>query len=52
MRLILAATACIALAARANGIDRDSLLSEAPAVPTKGTVRISGVTTGPATRAA
>jgi hypothetical protein len=46
MRLLLAATACIALAARAESIDRDSLLSEAPAVPTKGTVRISGITTG------
>src|SRR5438445_9648602 len=46
MRRILAATAFIALAARAEGIDRDSLLSEAPAVPSKGTVRISGVTTG------
>ena len=46
MRRILAGTAFIALAARAEGIDRDSLLSEAPAVPSKGTVRISGVTTG------
>jgi hypothetical protein len=46
MRFLLAATACIALAARAESIDRDSLLSEAPAVPTKGTVRISGITTG------
>src|SRR5437660_10046769 len=46
MRRILAATAFIALAARAEGMDRDSLLSEAPAVPSKGTVRISGVTTG------
>jgi len=46
MRFLLAATACIALAARAEGIDRDSLLSEAPAVPTKGTVRLSGITTG------
>jgi hypothetical protein len=33
---------CAALAARAEGIDRDSLLSEAPAVPDKGTVRVSG----------
>src|SRR5207237_5960284 len=32
--------------ARAEGIDRDSLLSEAPAVPDKGTVRISGGATG------
>jgi hypothetical protein len=46
MRFLLAATVCVALAARAEGIDRDSLLSEAPAVPTKGTVRVSGITTG------
>src|SRR5207237_8417191 len=32
--------------AHAEGIDRDSLLSEAPAVPDKGTVRISGGATG------
>jgi len=37
---------CAALAAHAEGIDRDSLLSEAPAVPDKGTVRISGGATG------
>ncbi|MFL5309460.1 MAG: hypothetical protein ACJ79H_03290 [Myxococcales bacterium] len=37
---------CAALGAHAAGIDRDSLLSEAPAVPKKGTVRISGITTG------
>jgi hypothetical protein len=30
----------------AAGIDRDSLLSEAPAVPDKGTVRVSGGATG------
>jgi len=35
-----------AMAARAAGIDRDSLLSEAPAVPDKGTVRVSGGATG------
>jgi len=46
MRLFFAALAITALAARAEGIDRDSLLSEAPAVPTKGTVRVSGITTG------
>jgi len=46
MRLLFAATFCLALAARADGLDRDNLLSEAPAVPAKGTVRISGVTTG------
>src|SRR5205807_2742849 len=32
--------------ARAAGIDRDSLLSEAPAVPDKGTVRVTGGATG------
>jgi len=31
---------------RAAGIDRDSLLSEAPAVPDKGTVRVTGGATG------
>ena len=46
MRLLLVATACIALAARADGLDRDNLFTEAPAVPAKGTVRISGMTTG------
>ncbi len=46
MRFVLAAIACTALAAHAEGIDRDSLLSEAPAVPAKGTVRVSGITTG------
>ena len=47
MRVRLAALAlCSALAARAQGLDRDSLLSEAPAVPRKGTVRVSGITTG------
>src|SRR5438094_253344 len=46
MRLLVLATACLALAARADGLDRDNLLTEAPAVPPKGTVRISGVTTG------
>ena len=46
MRFLIAAVAMVALAARAEGIDRDSLLSEAPAVPRKGTVRVSGITTG------
>src|SRR3954465_2255715 len=32
--------------ARAEGIDRDSLLTEAPAVPDKGTVRVTGGATG------
>lgn len=35
-----------ALPAGAQGIDRDGLLSEAPAVPRKGTVRLSGIGTG------
>jgi len=35
-----------AVEASAAGIDRDSLLSEAPAVPDKGTVRVSGGATG------
>jgi len=46
MRLFFALAVCFALAARADGLDRDNLLTEAPAVPAKGTVRISGVTTG------
>jgi hypothetical protein len=38
---------CVAAArARGEGIDRDSLLSEAPAVPDKGTVRVSGGAVG------
>jgi hypothetical protein len=37
---------CAAFAARPEGIDRDSLLSEAPAVPEMGTVRVSGGATG------
>jgi hypothetical protein len=37
---------CAAFTARAEGIDRDSLLSEAPAVPDKGTVRVSGGASG------
>jgi hypothetical protein len=36
----------VALGARAEGIDRDSLLTEAPAVPDKGTVRVTGGATG------
>jgi len=44
--LIVALTVCAAAAVHAQGIDRDGLLSEAPAVPRRGTVRLSGVTTG------
>ena len=46
MRLLFAAVTCLALAARAEGLDRDNLLSEAPAVPAKGTVRVSGISKG------
>jgi hypothetical protein len=47
MRLIAVGLClCAAAAARAEGLDRDSLLSEAPAVPDKGTVRVSGGATG------
>jgi hypothetical protein len=35
-----------AVEARASGLDRDSLLTEAPAVPAKGTVRVTGGATG------
>jgi hypothetical protein len=37
---------CLASAARADGLDRDTLLTDAPAVPDKGTVRITGGVTG------
>jgi hypothetical protein len=39
--LALAALAAVPSAARAAGIDRDMLLTEAPATPDKGTVRVS-----------
>jgi hypothetical protein len=42
MRLLPALLLALALGARAQGIDRDSLLTDAPAVPEKGTVRVSG----------
>jgi hypothetical protein len=45
MRLLLAFL-LIASAARAEGLDRDTLLTDAPAVPNKGTVRITGGVTG------
>lgn len=38
--------ACFALAARGEGIDRDTLLTDAPATPDVGTVRVSGATSG------
>ena len=47
MRLfVLAALLLASAAASAQGIDRDSLLTDAPATPAKGTVRVSGGATG------
>jgi len=45
-RLALFAVALAAPVARADGIDRDTLLTDAPAVPNRGTVRITGGVTG------
>jgi hypothetical protein len=45
-RLALLAVALAAGVARADGIDRDTLLTDAPAVPNQGTVRITGGVTG------
>jgi hypothetical protein len=45
-RLALLAVTLAAGIARADGIDRDTLLTDAPAVPNKGTVRITGGVTG------
>jgi hypothetical protein len=45
-RPVLLAIALGALAARADGIDRDSLLTDSPAVPHAGTVRVTGGATG------
>ena len=42
MRFFPLAVLTFALAVRAQGIDRDSLLTDAPAVPAQGTVRVSG----------
>jgi hypothetical protein len=44
--LALFAVALAASVARADGIDRDTLLTDAPAVPNQGTVRITGGVTG------
>lgn len=41
MRLLLA-TCLLATAAAAQGLDRDTLLTDAPAVPSQGTVRVTG----------
>ena len=45
MRTLLAILLCSA-AASAQGLDRDTLLTDAPAVPAKGTVRVTGGVTG------
>lgn len=45
-RFVLLALALAAGAARADGLDRDTLLTDAPAVPNQGTVRITGGVTG------
>jgi hypothetical protein len=44
--LVLFVALAVTTSARAQRIDRDSLLSEAPGVPRTGTVRVSGVGTG------
>lgn len=46
-RIALLALLCAAAtAARAEGIDRDSLLTDSPAVPDKGTLRVTGAAQG------
>jgi hypothetical protein len=45
MRLLLAPL-LVAAAASAQGLDRDTLLTDAPAVPSQGTVRVTGGVTG------
>ncbi|MGZ6142208.1 MAG: hypothetical protein ACXWLM_02665 [Myxococcales bacterium] len=45
-RLALLVLTLGALAARADGIDRDTLLTDSPAVPNQGTVRVTGGATG------
>jgi len=47
MRSLAAVLLVAASAASAQGLDRDTLLTDAPAVPPKGTVRVAG--TGVAT---
>ena len=46
---LLAALVLAAGIARAEGLDRDSLLTDAPAVPAQGTVRVTGGATGAST---
>ena len=41
-RLALLALAFAAFSARADGLDRDTLLTDSPAVPSQGTVRVTG----------
>jgi hypothetical protein len=41
MRFLILASLALAAAARADGLDRDALLTEAPATPHSGTVRVS-----------
>jgi hypothetical protein len=43
---VLAAILLTAATARAQGLDRDTLLTDAPAVPQQGTVRVTGGVTG------
>ena len=43
--------ACVCSGARADGLDRDTLLTEAPAVPNSGTVRVTGGANGQPTGA-
>jgi hypothetical protein len=45
-RLAVLVLALAAAGARADGLDRDTLLTDAPAVPEKGTVRVTGGATG------
>ena len=46
---VLAALVLSAGVARAQGLDRDTLLTDAPAVPSQGTVRLTGGATGAST---
>ena len=43
---VFAVLASVSLAARADGLDRDTLLTDAPAVPEAGTVRVTGGASG------
>lgn len=50
-RLAVLVLALAAGAAQADGLDRDTLLTDAPSVPEKGTVRVTGGATGATTDA-